>query len=158
MEPASLLDVRPMALEHVDEVWSIERSTFPSPWSRDSFERECVEECAASWVALEDGRVIGYLVSWVVCDELHVGNIAVAREAQGRGVGRLLLARALEAAVKRGAALATLEARESNARAIGLYERFGFRPVAIRKRYYADSGEDAIVMIADLCERMEPPR
>jgi ribosomal-protein-alanine N-acetyltransferase len=146
----------PMAPEHVDAVWAIERSVFPSPWSRASFERESVEEGAASWVALLEGRVIGYLVSWVVYDELHIGNIAVTPESRGRGVGRMLLAKALEDAAARGAVLATLEARESNARAIGLYESFGFRPVAIRKRYYADSGEDAIVMIAELGGRERP--
>ncbi len=144
--------IEPMSLEHVDEVSSIERAVFPSPWSRASFERECLGEGAASWVALLDVRVVGYLVSWIVYDELHIGNIAVAPDAQGRGIGRRLLGRALEEAAGRGVTLATLEARESNLRAIRLYEHFAFRPVAIRKRYYADSGEDAIVMIADLGE------
>jgi ribosomal-protein-alanine N-acetyltransferase len=144
-----------MALEHVDGVVSIERAAFSSPWSRASFERECLDEGATSWVALKGGRVVGYLVSWVVCDELHIGNIAVAPSEQGRGVGRMLLDQALADAARRGATLATLEARESNLRAIRLYEHFAFRPVAIRKRYYADTGEDAIVMIADIGDRTE---
>ncbi len=152
MSVAGRVTVERMAPVHVGDVVSIEREVFPSPWSRASFERESLDEDAASWVALVDGRVVGYLVSWVVCDELHIGNIAVTPEERGHGVGRMLLAHALEQAARRGVVLATLEARESNIRAIRLYEHFAFRPVAIRKRYYADSGEDAIVMIADIGE------
>ncbi len=155
MSAAVPIVVAPMAREHVGGVVSIERAVFPSPWSRASFERECLNEGAASWVALAGDRVVGYVVSWVVCDELHIGNIAVAPAEQGRGVGKALLDHALREAGRRGATLATLEARESNVRAIRLYEHFAFRPVAIRKRYYADSGEDAIVMIADIGEETE---
>lgn len=150
MSGGASIEIRPMSLVDVDGVVAIERDSFPSPWSRESFERECGVPGGASWVALEDGSVVGYIISWVICDEIHVGNVAVARRARGRGIGRLLLSRALEDASRRGVALATLEARESNATAMRLYERFSFRPVAIRKRYYADTGEDAIVMIADL--------
>jgi len=142
--------IRPMSLRDVDAVHAIEREVFSSPWSRASFERECREKISSSWVAVLDGAVAGYAVSWVVCDEVHIGNIAVRPRLQRRGIGTRLLARVLEEGVSRGARLATLEARESNVRALGLYERFSFRPVAIRKRYYSDSGEDAIVMIADL--------
>jgi ribosomal-protein-alanine N-acetyltransferase len=154
-EPGAALLVRPMALRDVDQVLAIEQAVFPSPWSRASFERECREECSSSWVVVVGESVAGYAVSWIVCDEVHIGNIAVDPRLQGRGIGRLLLARILDDATDRGSVLATLEARESNHRALRLYERFAFRPVAIRKRYYADSGEDAIVMIADLEQRRD---
>jgi len=144
------VEIRRMSTGDVDSVHAIEREVFSSPWSRASFERECGEQISSSWVAVLDGSVAGYAVSWIVCDEVHIGNIAVRPGLQRRGIGTRLLARMLEEGVSRGARLATLEARESNVKALGLYERFSFRPVAIRKRYYADSGEDAIVMIADL--------
>jgi len=148
-------ELRPMETGDVDQVLEIESRVFSSPWSRASFERECVEEASSSWVLVVDGAVVGYAVSWIVCDEVHIGNIAVVPDMQGRGLGRLLMARLLEAGAERGAVMATLEARESNTRALGLYESFAFRPVAIRKRYYADSGEDAIVMIADIGGRVD---
>jgi ribosomal-protein-alanine N-acetyltransferase len=139
-----------MTPSDLDAVTAIEERTFSTPWSRTSFERDCMGEGTSSWVALRDGALEGYIVSWIVCDEIHIGNIAVDEGARRRGTGRHLLARALEHAAGLGVTLATLEARESNAPAIGLYESFSFRPVAIRKRYYSDTGEDAIVMIADV--------
>jgi [ribosomal protein S18]-alanine N-acetyltransferase len=149
-------ELRPMERRDVDQVVAIERRVFATPWSRASFERECVDGASSSWVAVVDGAVAGYAISWIVCDEVHIGNIAVVPELQGEGLGRMLLARMLDAGAERGATLATLEARESNTRALRLYAGFSFRPVAIRKRYYADSGEDAVVMIADLGERRAP--
>jgi ribosomal-protein-alanine N-acetyltransferase len=144
------VEIRRMSPPDLDAVTAIEERTFSTPWSRTSFERDCMGEGTSSWVAVLGGALIGYIVSWLVYDEIHIGNIAVDEGARRRGVGRLLLSRALEHAAEAGIVLATLEARESNAPAIGLYESFSFRPVAIRKRYYSDTGEDAIVMIADL--------
>ncbi|MBD3349276.1 MAG: ribosomal-protein-alanine N-acetyltransferase [Candidatus Eisenbacteria bacterium] len=149
-EAAEGLTIRPLSLADVDEVAELEGSIFSFPWSRSSFERECREESSSSWVARRGGSLVGYIVSWIACDEVHIGNVAVAADRRREGVGRRLVARVLDDARERGAALATLEARETNAPALGLYRGFGFKPVAMRKRYYADTGEDAIVMIADL--------
>jgi ribosomal-protein-alanine N-acetyltransferase len=144
------IEIRQMAPADLDAVCAIEQETFSSPWSRKSFESDCMGEGTSSWVAVRGSRLEGYLVAWIVCDEIHIGNIAVAADVRRRGTGRRLLARSLAHASELGVTLATLEARESNEPAIRLYESFAFRPVAIRKRYYSDSGEDAIVMIADL--------
>ena len=123
----------------------------PAPWSRESFEDEITGSATArSWVVEEDGEIVAYLVSWLVTDELHIGNIAVKPELRGRGIGATLLRYSLDDAAGHGVALATLEVRMSNESAIALYRRFGFLDVAIRKGYYSDDGEDALVMLKDI--------
>jgi ribosomal-protein-alanine N-acetyltransferase len=140
----------------LDRVCAIEEEIFPMPWSRASFESElATDRCAFPWVAEKEGNVVAYLVSWLVEDELHVGNIAVAPSQQGEGVGRALFAHCLERAFERGVTRATLEVRVSNARAIALYEDHGFIPVALRKRYYSDTDEDALVMLKMVPSRDE---
>jgi len=85
-------------------------------------------------------------VVWFLVDEIHIGNIAVRPDRQGQGIGGALLAYILDEGRRRGMTYATLEVRSSNARAIALYERFGFRQVAVRKKYYRDNREDAKVL------------
>jgi ribosomal-protein-alanine N-acetyltransferase len=142
--------IRPMARTDLDRVLAIEHAVFPAPWSRRSFESELQGQASVPWVVERSGEVVAYLVSWLAADELHIGNIAVAPAAQGLGIGRELLRFCLDDAASRGVAYATLEVRPSNGRAIRLYEAFGFRPVAMRRGYYSDTGEDALVMMKDL--------
>lgn len=139
---------RPLARGDLDRVCAIEEAVFPMPWSRDSFEAE-VSDTSTSfhWVAEEGGRVVAYLISWLIEDELHIGNVAVAPARQGRGIGPALFDYCLGRAAARGVARATLEVRASNERAMSLYESRGFIPVAVRRGYYCDTGEDAIVML-----------
>lgn len=145
------LRIRRMTPGDVDEVWRIEQDLFTLPWSKTSFLFEAGDNRnAISIVGLEDGRIAGYAIGWFVSDEFHIGNMAVAREKQGRGAGRQLLEYMLKEALERGTSIATLEVRVSNVKAIGLYRRYGFKGVAIRKRYYGDNGEDALVMFAEL--------
>lgn len=147
LAPSSVI-VRPMARADLDRVCEIEQTVFALPWSRKSFESEVSgDPCSLSWVAEEDGRVVGYLVAWHVADELHIGNLAVSPASQGRGIAAGLLSGALAGAAKRGIEYAALEVRVSNERAIRLYERFEFRGIAIRKAYYEDNGENALIMI-----------
>lgn len=142
------IHIRPMEGRDLNRVCEIEEEIFPMPWSRSAFETELApDRCAFPWVAEKDGEVVAYLISWLVEDELHVGNIAVAPALQGSGIGRALFAYCLARAIERGVRNATLEVRASNARAIALYESHGFIPVALRKGYYSDSGEDAVVML-----------
>ncbi|MCD4689910.1 ribosomal protein S18-alanine N-acetyltransferase [bacterium] len=148
---AKKVRVRAMTRADLDGVCTIEEENFPAPWPRSSFESDIAKGVRSLCLVAESGSVIvGYLISWPVADELHIGNLAVAAGCWDRGVGTALLREGLEEASAAGAVLATLEVRASNARAIALYERHGFRPVAIRKGYYNDSGEDAVVMMADL--------
>jgi ribosomal-protein-alanine N-acetyltransferase len=140
-----------MSEADLDRVCMIERELFGMPWSRASFLHEVSDNRIGSpIVALEEATVVGYAIAWFLEGELHIGNIAVAKARQGRGIGKLLLGFLLEEARSRGVGYATLEVRVSNVRAIGLYRARGFEGIAFRKGYYADNGEDALVMIADL--------
>jgi len=94
--------------------------------------------------------VLGFLVFWLVHDEVHVLNVAVGAEHRRRGVARALMDQAALRGRARGARLCTLEVRRSNLAAIALYRGLGYREVAIRPRYYAEEGEDALVMELDL--------
>jgi ribosomal-protein-alanine N-acetyltransferase len=143
-----------MRREDVEGVLEIEREVFPVPWSRRAFLNE-VEDRATSIarVARRSGRVIGYAIAWKVVDELHIGNLAVAPSDRRQGVGRAILDHVLGAAADLGLHYATLEVRVSNAAAISLYEACGFRPIALRRRFYPDNGEDAMVMLRDVASR-----
>lgn len=147
-ETGPRLKLRPMKARDLDRVCAIEEEVFPMPWSRESFESEVSDETTAfHWVA-EDGReVVAYLVSWLIEDELHIGNIAVTPRRQGEGIGRAIFDYCLARAAERGVTRSTLEVRVGNARAIALYESRGFIPVAMRRGYYSDTGEDAMVML-----------
>jgi ribosomal-protein-alanine N-acetyltransferase len=93
---------------------------------------------------------LGFSIFWVVHDELHILNVATALEHRRRGVGRAALEATLEHGRRHRCTLATLEVRKSNVAALELYKSLRFRPVGVRPNYYADEGEDAIVMVLDL--------
>lgn len=150
-----VLRFRRMEPGDLDRVVAIERDGFRNPWSRDLLERELSHAWSSTVLATVEGEggrevVLGFIVFWLVHDEVHVLNIATALEARRRGVGRALMLEAHEAGRHRGARIATLEVRRSNAPAIELYRSLGYRQVGIRPNYYADEGEDAIVMDLDL--------
>ena len=146
------LTIRRMLVSDVDEVTAIERATFATPWSRESFLREMEKNVAARYlVAQRDGRIVGYAGAWVILDESHITNIAVAEAERGQGIGRRLGEALMKYLSNLGASYTTLEVRVSNERAQHLYESVGFIRVGKRKRYYEDNGEDAWLMV---CERM----
>jgi [ribosomal protein S18]-alanine N-acetyltransferase len=147
------IQIETMTDEHLAQVLVIEKEVFSDPWSRSSFENEVAgNETSFVRVALSshERRVVGYFVAWIVDDEMHLGNLAVARSEQGKGIGQKLLDHLLASGRKRRARVVTLEVRESNIVAQKLYLRNGFRPIAIRRRYYPDNREDAIVMMLNL--------
>jgi ribosomal-protein-alanine N-acetyltransferase len=147
-----------MALPDLDHVLAIERQVFSEPWVRAHFEYEIVQSTVSYIrVARASGELVGYLVAWIVWDELHLGNVAVAPSWQHRGVATALLEEMLSDSTARGCRLATLEVRVSNERAIALYERLGFKSIAVRRRYYRDNGEDALIMMADLAQAAARP-
>lgn len=140
----------PMTIGDLEEVLEVERASFPSPWSRQAFVRELTDNLYAHYiVARVGGRVVGYAGMWLVMGEAHVTNIAVRPEARGRGYGERLLRRLMEMAHAGEANRMTLEVRKSNVVAQNLYAKLGFTPQGIRKRYYTDSNEDAIIMWND---------
>jgi len=134
----------------LEQVVEIEKTSMPSPWSKELFEEELKRERAYYFVVEYGGRVAGYMGFWEAPQEAHIINLAIAPVFRNLGLGQEMIERCLDFAQKRGARLATLEARESNASARRLYEKCGFRTVAIRKKYYSDNQEDAIVMLRDL--------
>lgn len=140
-----------MTLTDLDLVLSIERVSFSTPWSRRAFLYELKENRAARcWAARVAGELVGYLCLWEVGSELHITNLAVHPAWRRQGIARALLGAILEDARRRGLSVAFLEVRPTNREALSLYERFGFHVIGRRKGYYFDTGEDALVMEADL--------
>ncbi len=143
---------RPMLEVDLDQVVEIEKVSMPSPWSRVLFEEELKREQAYYFVMEEEGKVAGYMGYWEAPEEAHIITLAIAPAFRKRGLGEEMIDRCMSFAFKKGARLATLEVRESNDPARRLYEKSGFRFVAIRKKYYSDNQEDAIIMIRELAE------
>lgn len=140
-----------MTVADLDAVLAIERASFPTPWSRGAFVYELKENQAARcWVGRVARELVGYLCVWEVKPELHITNLAVHPGWRRQGVARTLLGAILEDARRRGFTLAVLEVRPTNEEALGLYARLGFRVIGRRKGYYYDTGEDALIMEADL--------
>lgn len=147
-KPRGRIEISGMTEEDLDEVMQIERRSFLTPWSRALFERELYMPFAKACVAREipPNEVVGYLCFWLVGGEGHILNLAVHPDRRGQGIGSHLLRYGVNYCRKQGAQEITLEVRPSNYRAISLYRNFQFQPQGIRRRYYSDSGEDAVIM------------
>ena len=140
----------PMRRRHLRSVLRIEALVYPRPWSLSLFMSElALRSTRAYWVARVDGVVVGYCGLMVTGEDGHVTTLAVDPAMHRRGIGtRLLLALAGEA-IRRGVTGLTLEVRMSNQPAQELYRKFGFRPAGVRRNYYVETNEDALVMWAD---------
>ena len=136
----------------LDGVLAVEALSFPTPWSRGMFAEELTFDESDPVVAVDDGTgaLLGYAVCRHVLDESHLLNIAVAPASRGRGVGRALLRACLRRSARAGSAWIHLEVRAGNETAAALYRDEGFRFMGIRKGYYADTGEDALLFRRDL--------
>lgn len=136
-----------MGSEHIDDVMVVENLSFSIPWSKNAFIEEVTRNKFARYlVATLDGRTVGYAGMWKVFDEGHITNIAVHPEYRRSGVGSMLLEVLIEKAMSEGITKLTLEVRRSNFTARSLYKKFGFEDCGVRKGYYADNNEDAIIM------------
>jgi ribosomal-protein-alanine N-acetyltransferase len=157
--PASggALEILPFQEADLDEVLAVENRVFPDPWPRQFFLDEIRVPQSLACVARERGILAGYLLAWRLDGEMHLGNIAVAPAFQRRGIGRFLVDWLIRQAREGGQRRITLEVRASNFPAQELYRRFGFRAVALRRGYYQDTGEDALVMLCDVDEPRVPP-
>ena len=153
---ASEYTIRRMTLADVDGVAAVEAATFPTPWSRDAFISEMKNVAARYLVAEKDGRIIGYAGAWIILDESHITNIAVLKDERGQGIGRALTHGLMQYLSNLGAAYATLEVRKSNEVAQNLYVSLGFIKLGVRKRYYEDNGEDALIMVCDHMPDADP--
>ena len=136
--------VRPLGFADLPQVLSIERRSFPTPWSLPMFVLELSKPSGVCLAASRSERVVGYVICSRYEEAFHVMNIAVDPDHRRAGVASALLEGVIERAGED--ANYTLEVRVSNAGAIALYERYGFRGVGTRRRYYSDNGEDAIIM------------
>jgi ribosomal-protein-alanine N-acetyltransferase len=135
----------------LDRVVEIERESFSIPWSRGAFQYEIEQNrVARCWTGRVDGEVIGYLCLWEIGEEMHITNVAVARAWRRQGIARSMLTEILDDARRRGLRMVFLEVRPTNVEALGLYEALGFHVIGRRKGYYYDTGEDALVMEAEL--------
>ena len=140
----------------LDGVLEIDAASFVNPTTRNWYETELSrpDVCFIYVLRLDDRRVAGYVAFWRVLDEIHINNIAVHPDVRRRGLGGLLLRESLDAARKLGARRATLEVRRSNTPALRLYEKAGFEEAGVRRQYYTQPAEDALV----LALRLDPPR
>lgn len=147
-------NIRDMVSTDLHQVWAIENESFRSPWSYQSFVQELNKQETFARVALFRNNVIGYIIGWIIVDEIHIGNLAVKRNWRRRGVAQGLLQDCLE---NQGSfSMAILEVRKLNIAAQTLYQKLGFHVAGIRRNYYEKEGEDAIVMVKRLVYQVNP--
>jgi ribosomal-protein-alanine N-acetyltransferase len=144
---AAQVEVLPLSHGDIDEMLAVERRIYPFPWTRGNF----VDSIAAGysvWGCRVAAELIGYFVLMLAVDEAHLLNLSVSEKRQGAGFGAYLLRHAMRSARRAGATVLLLEVRPSNARALALYQHFGFQQIGVRRGYYAaEAGrEDALVL------------
>jgi ribosomal-protein-alanine N-acetyltransferase len=142
-----------MTTADLDEIMVIERSAYRFPWSQGFFLQELQVACARSILAEVDGKIVGYVLFWLLPGTIDIHNLATHVNYRRRGVARLLLSRVLGHAREQSVSRVTLEVRKSNLSAQKLYESMGFLTNGIRKGYYSDDGEDALAMGLELASQ-----
>ena len=141
------LEIRKLSREDLDDITRLEREIFPNPWSRESLNFELTHRTnSVAYKILYENRIIAYCFSWIIIDEFHIGNFAVIKEFRRKGVGENFLRFIIDRGKELGASFFYLEVRKSNEAARKLYEKFGFKTMGVRREYYSDNKEDAIVM------------
>lgn len=140
------ITIRKMKKEDCGDVAEIERDNFTRPWSRDAFLDATEQEHAVYLTALWKEEPVGYIGMWQVLDEGEITNVSVKKGFQGKGIGRRLLEKLLREGEDRGVTSFFLEVRQSNVNAIHLYGSCGFKAQGVRKDFYEDPREDAVLM------------
>lgn len=139
--------IRPMTYADISGVLEVERASFLTPWSKDAFESELSHAGFSQYFVAEDhNRIIGYGGMWVILDEAHITNIAVHPDERGKKVGEQILLTLIRTAEALGCGGMTLEVRVGNQVAQNLYAKHGFYTRGVRRGYYTDTGEDALIM------------
>lgn len=144
--------IRSMTIDDVDEVYKVEEDCFVDPWSKDSIRKELKNDLARYLVAEIDDKIVGYVGVWFVVDEGHITNVAVHSDYRGKKIGDRLVKEMVELCKENNLVAMTLEVRTSNTVAQNLYRKYGFKMGGIRKEYYSDNKEDAIIMWNQLKE------
>ena len=140
------LEITKMTSAHIEEIARLEKECFSSPWSEDGLKSELNNSFARFFVALSDGRIAGYIGSHNVLGEVYITNVAVFPEFRRNGVGMTLVDFLVNEMNAEEAEFVTLEVRESNIKAIDLYEKCGFEKVGKRKGFYEKPREDGVLM------------
>ena len=144
------LIIRPADPGDVKDIAEMERICFTTPWSEDAIAQELTSNPLAHYIVAElEGRVVGYAGMWQILDEGHITNVAVRPELRGQHIASTIIAVMLEIGTQLGIERYTLEVRSSNEAAKALYRNFNFKEAGLRKGYYEDNGEDAVIMWRD---------
>ena len=133
------IKIVPFNYETVEDVYNVELSAFSHPWAKESFLEELVNPLAKYFVLKADDEVIGYVGLWHIVDEGHITNVAIKKEYQGQGYSNYLIQEIIKYKEENILSFLTLEVRESNKVAIKLYEKYGFKKVGERKKYYENN-------------------
>lgn len=144
--------IEEMKSSDIDGVFEVEKSCFEDYWSKDAFKKELANDVARYLVAKLDGKVVGYVGIWFVLDEGHITNVAVHENYRGKKIGDKLVKALVELSKLNNIVSMTLEVRASNMVAQSLYRKYGFKMAGIRKEYYSNNKEDAIIMWNDIKE------
>ncbi|QAT39274.1 ribosomal protein S18-alanine N-acetyltransferase [Clostridium sp. JN-9] len=141
------VEISCLTIKDIDEILNISRLSFKTPWSRESLIKELTDNSFARYVvAKKDGLILGYGGLWIIVDEAHVTNIAVHPEYRGTGIGNMLMDAMIDICKLELVIGITLEVRASNIAAKNLYKKFGFIQEGMRKGYYEDNNEDALIL------------
>ena len=154
------IEITAMAEAHLGAIMEIERNSFIAPWSKNLFCHELSTHISRSFVALvreaDIHSVAGYMCSWIIHEECNILKFACHPQYRRQGIGRLLLRHGLQDAGRMGARIASLEVRPSNTGALSFYAACGFVRAGVRKGYYQETAEDAVIMEMDLVEHNQP--
>ena len=154
--PPLKVEIVPMRVNDLPAIHAIEHASFDSPWPADAYRNELETNRLAQYLVVRAfDEIVGFGGMWLMVDEAHVITFAIHPLWRRQHLGERLLLAMLDVAIDAGAHEATLEVRLSNLPARRLYEKFGFRPVGLRPRYYSDNGEDALIMTTD--QLRDPP-
>lgn len=142
------IKIAPMEQTDINDIIAIEEASYGAHhWSKDSFYAELTNSIARYFVAKdENGTVMGYVGSWFIIEEAHITNISVSPNYRGKGIGEALLYGVIQQCYKEMLKYITLEVRVGNEVAINLYKKYNFNSLGVRKNYYQDNGEDALIM------------
>ncbi|HBW46953.1 TPA: ribosomal-protein-alanine N-acetyltransferase [bacterium] len=140
----------PISKEKISEILEIEHESYSLPWSERMFLAEFENELGISFGYEVNGKLVGFIFAWMIFEDIHINNIAVAQAERRKGIGRKLLEHTFNEVRKKGVTKAMLEVRPSNKAALELYSQYGFKLMSVRKKYYTDTNEDALILIAEL--------
>jgi ribosomal-protein-alanine N-acetyltransferase len=139
--------IRKMVPQDIEAIMAIEKEAFSMPWSKESYLAEMKNQFACYLICDVGGQIAGYGGIWIVFEEAHITNIAVNAEFRRRGIGSAIMLELEKKAREKKAVRILLEVRPSNDPALKTYKKLGYMPSNVRKEYYSDNGEDALIMM-----------